>query len=717
MRRFAGLLILLLVLSGSVAEAQQYNIRISSNAKSVGIGRSVTINALVTDMNGKPAAGIEVHPYRNGKRWGSHEFTDSTGRASFPVPLPVMETSKISVAVCPMKREFNEKWIWAANIRDSQTVYMVKKFDVANVQGAKLWFSVDDRASVYLNGVLVKEMHGWNPVIPVDIKPESFIKGTNSLCVEAENGTGPAAMLLRMDFAGNDKGSIVSDESWTVYPTKPASWPLAPDTAGERTRVVFEIGQAIYNLENWPSIHYTRVRNTGMEMPEGCSVSNTVSIDVRNRKLETFKRDEKKLIGMQWEEWFTPLNINWSTAPAVPVMGFYSSYDPDVARQHLIWFIESGIDYLLVDWSNNIWFSKSWDDVGKGTYELDDTTTLMMDGLVKMRSEGYVVPKMTFLIGVSHVRPEGPNAVNGQLKYIWDHYVTNPKYDGLWQYLDGKPLIQILDLGASYVRENLKLDDRFAIRFTGSQQDTQKQNELGFWTWMDRVPVPTPPTGKTEALTVSAGSFGQGGWKAANARGHRGGATLIEDWQLAMKYQPGFLAIHQFNEFAGQIEGQPAAPPNMYVDSYSVELSDDIEPTSLNTPAYRGDGGWGYLYLNMTKALVDLYKETTPTSTVLAIASPLRKQVITGPTVYVTWRTVGAAAESFTIYVNDKKTASNIKENHAFIDLSKYKTGPVQIRVRAEGTKTRYVLHYEKDAVRLKNPVPAESYVDIELKR
>jgi len=717
MRRFVGLLIFVLVLSVSTADAQQYSIRISSNAKVVGVGRSVKINALVTDMNGKPAAGIEVHPYRNGKRWGAHEFTDSTGRATFPVPLPVKETAKISVAVCPMKREFDEKWIWAQKIVDNQKIYLVKQFDMPEAKGAKLWFSVDDGARVYLNGNLVKEMHGWNPVIPVEIKPGSFIKGTNSLCVEAENGTGPAAVLLRMDFDGTQKDSIVSDDTWSVYTAKPAEWPSAPTAAGDKARIVFKIDQSIYTLDNWPAIRYMFARNTGLEVPEGCSMSNILSVDVRNRKLETFKRDEKRLIGIQWEEWFTPNNCNWSTAPAVPLMGFYSSYDPQVARQHLIWFIETGFDYILVDWSNNIWFSKSWDDIGKGTHELDATTTLMMDELVKMRGEGYVVPKMTFLIGVSHIRPEGPNAVNGQLKYIWDHYVTNPKYEGLWQYLDGKPLIQILDLGASYVKEHLKLDDRFAIRFTGAQQDTQKQNELGFWTWMDRVPVPTPPTGKTEALTVNAGSFGNGGWKAADARGHRGGATLVEDWQLAMKYRPRFLAVHQFNEFAGQIEGQPAAPPNIYVDSYSVELSDDIEPTSLSTPAYRGDGGWGYLYLNMTKALVDLYKERVPASTVIAIASPLRKQVLTDSKVDVIWRTVGIAATSYTVYVNSTKVASDIKENHAVIDLTKYKAGSIRIKVRAEGTKTRYVLYHDKDAVRLKYPVPAECYVDVENKR
>lgn len=713
-----GLLISLMISSVSIADSlQQYSIRLHTNAATVGIGRSVTINALVTDESGRPAVGVEVHPYRNGKRWGSHEFTDLTGRATFLITLPVKETVKISVVATPKKRGFDEKWIWTPRTFDSQNIYLFKTFDTADIKGARLWFSVDDRATVYLNGNLVKEFQGWNPVTPTDIKPESFLKGMNYLCVEAKNGTGPAAMLLRMDFDGNNLSSIVSDNSWSVYSTKPMDWPYVPHDSGEQAHIVSEMGQSIYSLDNWPDINFLRVRNTGLDMPQECSVSNTVTIKVLDRKLETFKCDEKKLIGMQWEEWFTPSNCNWSTAPAVPVMGFYSSYNPDVARQHLIWFIESGIDYILVDWSNNIWFSKSWKDIGKGTYELDATTTIMMDELVKMHNEGYQVPKMTFLIGVSHIRPEGPTAVNEQLQYIWEHYVSNPKFDGLWQYLDGKPLIQILDLGASYVREKLKLDDRFAIRFTGSQQDTQKQNELGFWTWMDRVPVPTPPAGKTESLTVNAGSFGLGGWKAADARGHRGGATLVEDWQLAMKYRPRFLAIHQFNEFAGQIEGQPAAPPNMYVDSYSVELSDDIEPTSLNTPAYRGDGGWGYLYLNMTKALVDLYKERIPISTVLAIASPLRKQVITTPQLDVTWRTVGVPAASCTIYVNNKRAASNIKDNHIVIDLTKYKPNKLRIRVRAEGTRTRYVLHHDRDAARLKIPVPAESYVDVEIKR
>lgn len=33
----------------------------------------------------------------------------------------------------------------------------------------------------------------------------------------------------------------------------------------------------------------------------------------------------------------------------------YDSFNADVVKQHAIWFIESGVDFLVVDWTNNAW--------------------------------------------------------------------------------------------------------------------------------------------------------------------------------------------------------------------------------------------------------------------------------------------------------------------------------------------------------------------------
>jgi len=89
---------------------------------------------------------------------------------------------------------------------------------------------------------------------------------------------------------------------------------------------------------------------------------------------------------------------------------------------------------------------------------------------------------------------------------------------------------------------------------------------------------------------------------------------------VAQKHRPRVILLHQFNEFAGQAESHSYGPDrDIYVDSYSVELSDDIEPISL-TAGYRGDqGGWGFHYLNLTRALINLYRQDMAECTIMAI--------------------------------------------------------------------------------------------------
>ena len=61
--------------------------------------------------------------------------------------------------------------------------------------------------------------------------------------------------------------------------------------------------------------------------------------------------------------------------------------------------------------------------------------------------------------------------------------------------------------------------------------------------------------------------------------------------------------LHQFNEFTGQGSHGYGPDKDIFVDSYSVEYSDDYEPVSLTAPGFRGDnGGWGFYYLNLTEA-------------------------------------------------------------------------------------------------------------------
>jgi hypothetical protein len=693
-------------------------VEITLDQKQVGMGRAVTVHAQAKLGDGKPAANCELLPYVNGHRWGAHEKTDAQGAAVFHIPLPRVGKAEICVAAMPPITEPDDFWIWPGPQNVVGPAWMQKTFALgAAPLDASLWVAVDDGAAVFINGSAVAQKGGWTNNAPVAIPDLLLRAGENVISVEAINGGGPSGLLLRLDLrTANGPLSVVSAAGWKGFATKPAEWPLASASAGQPVEVIARVDKGGSRPMPWPSMKETQ-RMAGAPLDRSLVVSAPTALEVHARQLQTMRHDPEHLIAIQWEEWFTPSNAYWQTAHAVPLMGFYDSSNPDVARQHLIWLIESGVDCLIADWSNNIWFAETWAP-GLGVMELIGATRVMMDEMARMRAEGHPVPKMTFLTGVSHVRPNGPKVVNAQLDYIWTNFVTNPKYAGLWQEFDGKPLVQILDLTASYLKEGFELDPRFTVRYTGAQLDITKTNELGLWSWLDwQRPTATRKGNVVEAMTVSVGTFGEPGWLDAGARGRRNGATLIEDWNVALQERPRFLQVHQFQEFAGNIEGQPAAPPNRYFDSYSPELSDDIEPTSLTAHAYRGQGGWGFYALNLLRALADLHRQPAAETTVVAIAKPLHRQVVSTDAIEVEWVEAGRPAESYTLSANGIPLAEAVKGSSHRVDLTAIPDGPVTLRIAAQGTRTRYRLAWTEEATRLADSEPASMEVTFTLKR
>lgn len=702
-------------------------VSISANARSIGMGRPVAINATARLANGKPAVGWQMLSYVNGVRWGAQETSDAQGKARFIFPLPRPETVKIVVVAETPPPAADDYWIWPKSEQGKPgTVYMQQTFDLPNgAKGATLWLACDDRATLYLNGTKVGSKGGWHDMAPITLGAGVFRRGRNVLSAETFNGAGPAGLLVRMIVnTAAGKKTVLTNDQWLGWVKKPEGWPAQVATGGEKVGTYGSSVTGNVRPDKWPTLGPDDLR-TGTPLEKGAKVSNTLAVRVLKRALQRPPRDPKHLLCVQWEEWFTPLNNGWQTAEGVPLMGYYSSYLRDVARQHLIWFIESGVDCILVDHSNHIWQSSSWNP-GPGSKQLLDTSALMMDEMAEMRREGYAVPKITFLGGISYARPNGPKAVDGELNYVWNHYVTPAKYKGLWQMWDGKPLMEILDCGATYYKEKIKLDPRFTIRYVGAQQDVTGTNKYGFWSWMDAFhPAPTPmPNGAPgiEAETVCTGSFEGGGWLAKTARGHRNGATIIEDFNVALRDKPAFLHLHQFNEFAGQAEGAGSGPNhNGYVDTYSADLCDDFEPTSMTTPAYRSDGGWGYYYLNLIRALVDLYKQPTPRTTVVAISDPvpakpghnIAPKVKAGP-LAVKWEYAGVRPMAWTVTLDGKVLKYKVVGDGTTIDLSGVKPGRHMLRVTAVGSIAHYRLAWDTDSLPL--PKPEEAYGEVPLR-
>ena len=479
----------------------------------------------------------------------------------------------------------------------------------------------------------------------------------------------------------------------------------------------------------------------GRLVPEEGIRSNVLELEVTWRDFPS-RAPSETLFGIQWEPWFTGGVRRWHTAQAVPLMGFYDSYNRDVTRQHILWFMDLGVDFILPDWSNHIWGCRHWDERSDGVNAILHATQLALETLAEMRDEGLPVPQVALMPGLSNGRPATMEALNEELAWIYHNYLRNPRFKGLWQIYEGKPLVVILDTAAiahpqakaeaafriPFFKQTLEMsaeeldafraaqgpvdDTHFTVRWMSSQNQTTRHHELGYWSWMDGVidPPVTYRDGVAEAVTVTPSFFNALGWTGPGAYGRRGGATYLETFKVALRHRPKVVLLHQFNEYSGQPEGQGYGPErNIYVDTYSVELSDDLEPVSPTAPGFRGDrGGWGFYYLNLTRALMDLYRGKAGDSTLLAVSNPLRGATVSGTSLQVSWSVIGAPTSAFTLAVDGRPIREHVPGLTAEISLEGLTKGPHLLTVLAEGARTRYPLSWTELDDPLQSPVPAQ---------
>ena len=474
--------------------------------------------------------------------------------------------------------------------------------------------------------------------------------------------------------------------------------------------------------DDWMGLEDYSLLQAGTFMPDYGLSSNTVVVQVKQRKFPD-RGEEETLFAMQWEPWFTP-GRKWTTAQAIPLMGLYESTNADVTRQHILWFMDMGVDFIIPDWSNHIWGRQHWSERGGGADQILHCTQMFLEVLADMRDEGLPVPKVAIMPGLTNGPPATMVALNEQLEWIYQDYIRNPRFNGLWQIYEGKPLIIILDTGVlahkegrtessfripffkqtmawseeevdAFRQKQGPVDDsHFTVRWMSSQNQTTLHHELGYWSWMDGSlsPTVTYKNGKAESTTVTPAFFAEQGWKAPEAYGRRGGWTYLESFKTALEHRPRIVMLHQFNEYTGQGEGHGYGPDkSIYVDSYSNELSDDLEPVSLTAPGFRGDqGGWGYYYINLTKALMDIYRGDVDDVTLLAV----HVADSTGSELALEWTTIGVAPDSYSVALDGETVADGVSNLAFNIPISDLAPGEHTFTVTANGVGTRFELTF-----------------------
>jgi hypothetical protein len=429
------------------------------------------------------------------------------------------------------------------------------------------------------------------------------------------------------------------------------------------------------------------------------AISNKVSVQVLARIIKNpyTPVNATRYIGMEWEPWFTPLNDRWDTGESVPIVGNYDSFNIDVITQHTIWMIEAGIDFIMVDWTNNLWEKNHWSERNPNVQELVNATTFTLDVYHNIRNN-IQTPKVVLLLGLNNGVSSTMTAINEELEFIRTNYLAKYHSD-TWVWYLGKPLIVILDTQGIHKTIPTPIDDRnFTVRWMSTQLQITHQEREGYWTWMDGseypIPTPIPNTNITEALTPATAYFDAMGWKGVNARGHCGGSTFIKQFKIALQTLPLFTNINQWNEFAGQLEGQGYGPDHdIYTDSYNVTHNNDMEPTDLNECAYRGCGGWGFQLLNIQRALSDMFRQVErgekPSFCILTISSPERNATVSG-NLTIEWNIIGKEPSAFAIQIDTHYQKVPAFERKFIFNISSFPKGDHIVRVTALGVDTPY---------------------------
>jgi len=432
----------------------------------------------------------------------------------------------------------------------------------------------------------------------------------------------------------------------------------------------------------------------GRRPSPGAEMSNTLTIHVHRRRFAALG-GRHHLVGIEYESWWR----TWNLAEAIPLVGRYAPDNRMVIRQHALWFDQMGINYILSDWSFMLnTCPHHWNSNAVGVPDMIKSTDALFETYAKMRRSGIPTPKVVLMLGFN-CHTFSTREINEQMDWIYKHYVKNPRFSGIWLYYRLKPLILILNGGGPAVlagKPPIAHKD-FTVRWVGAQlQNSPDIAKAGYWSWMDGSdpPIPTFSEGRCEALTVTPAYFDtpanwrlHGGWLGKLARPREHGVTYLRELRAAFQYRPHFLTIGQWNEFATQATGHSYSPGHhIYQDCYSPSRSNDIEPTSLTARGYRGKGGWGFYYLNLTRAFVQLYRTRQPQNGVLVVA-PLAQAALETRHVKVQWGYIGKMPTSFTLLLDGKPIAADVPSSARSykLDLNGFSPGEHRIQVLANG--------------------------------
>ena len=290
-------------------------------------------------------------------------------------------------------------------------------------------------------------------------------------------------------------------------------------------------------------------------------------------------------------------NSAWPKTPTAnfwneSVFGFYKTNDKWVLRKHAEMLANAGVDVIFFDNTN-------------GQFTFKDSYKFIFETFQEALDDGVDVPKISFLLPFWD---DSSHNTDAQLRNIYQDIFLKNKYQHLWFYWDGKPMVMAHQ---AYVQTTdlLGKEIRKFFTFRGGQPGYLINRTTGNeWGWLSTYPqalyyskadkktveqmtvgVAMNHNAKTHELTAMNGENVMG--RTYTSKGYdtrenavKLGANFAEQFEYALEVDPRVIFVTGWNEWiAGRYNQWPesgnSVVDNAFPDEYNDEFSRDLEPS------------------------------------------------------------------------------------------------------------------------------------------
>ncbi len=270
-----------------------------------------------------------------------------------------------------------------------------------------------------------------------------------------------------------------------------------------------------------------------------------------------------------------------------PLFGYYRTTDRWVLRKHAELLADAGVDVIFFDNTN-------------GTFTFKDSYVHIFEVFEEALNDGVNVPKISFLL------PFGDNdSANTQVRSLYQDIFQRGKYQKLWFYFDGKPMLMC---NRDFIKTNDTLGKEIRNYFTfrapqASYQTTPIIKDQ--WGWLSTYKQTRyKKTGESGVEQITVGVAVNHDYVTHQLSAMNGdniigrtytskgidtrenavkyGANFAEQFEYAISVDPKVIFITGWNEWIAGRYDVWCGVKNAFPDEFNDEFSRDIEPSKGN---------------------------------------------------------------------------------------------------------------------------------------